>query len=256
MENQFVGCVVKDGVATVTINNPPVNALSTQVVMELDKTLGELGDAKVVIITGAGKLFSAGADIKELAKISSGEEARQFSESCHRVLRKIETSKRPVIAAINGHCLGGGLELALCCHIRIAFEGARLGQPEINLGIIPGAGGTQRLPRVAGSSMALEMLLTGEPLSAEEANTYGLVNRVTKLDLLMEEASFLAKRIVAKPASAASLIIEAVDSGRNMPIELALELESKLFGDVFTTEDSKEGLKAFLEKRPPQFKDK
>ncbi|MFQ5862508.1 MAG: enoyl-CoA hydratase-related protein [Candidatus Brocadiales bacterium] len=256
MENQFVGCVVKDSISTLTINNPPVNALSTRVMRELDEALGELGGAKVVIITGAGNLFSAGADIKELAKISSGEEARQFSECCHRVLRRIETSKRPVIAAINGNCLGGGLELALCCHIRIASEGARLGQPEINLGIIPGAGGTQRLPRVVGSSMALEMLLTGEPLSTEEARTYGLVNRVTKPELLMEEATFLAKRIVARPASAASLIIEAVESGHNMPLELALELESKLFGDVFTTEDSKEGLKAFLEKRSPKFKDK
>lgn len=256
MSNKYVDCVVKDRVATVTINNPPVNALSTQVMKELDEVLGKLDDAKTVVITGAGNLFSAGVDIKELAKISSGEEARQFSESCHRVLRKVETSRRPVIAAINGHCLGGGLELALCCHVRIASEGARLGLPEINLGIIPGAGGTQRLPRAVGCSRALEMILTGEPLSAKEAYTYGLVNSVTKVELIMEEASFLAKRIAAKSASAVSLIIEAVESGRIMPIELALELESKLFGDVFTTEDSKEGLKAFLEKRTPKFKDK
>ncbi len=256
MDNKLVDCVVKDGIATLTIDNPPVNALSLPVISRLDKALGELGDARVVIITGEGNLFSAGADIRELAKISSGEDARRFSEGCHRVFRKIETSKRPFIAAINGHCLGGGLELALCCHIRIASESARLGQPEINLGIIPGAGGTQRLPRAVGSSMALEMLLTGEPLSAEEACTYRLVNRMTKPELLMEETSFLAKRIAAKPASAVSMIIEAVESGRGMPLELALELESKLFGDVFTTEDSREGLQAFLEKRPPRFGNK
>lgn len=242
--------------ATVKINNPPVNALSAQVVKELDKTLGELGDARVIVITGEGKMFSAGVDIKELAGISSEAEAREFSEGCHRVFRRLETSKRPVIAALNGHCLGGGLELALCCHIRIAAEGARMGLPEINLGIIPGAGGTQRLPRVVGNSTALEMILTGEPLSAEEAHACGLVNRVTKFESLMDEALFLAKRIASKPAPAASLIIEAVESGCNMPLELALELESKLFGDVFTTEDSKEGLKAFLEKRPPKFKNR
>lgn len=256
MGNQFVGCVVKDRIATVKINNPPVNALSARVMGELDRTLDELGDAKVIIITGEGSLFSAGVDIKELAGIASGEEAREFSENCHRVFRKFETSGRPVIAAINGHCLGGGLELALCCHIRLASENARLGLPEINLGIIPGAGGTQRLPRTVGNSMALEMILTGEPLSAREAYTCGLVNRVTKLESLMEEALFLAKRIAAKPAAAVSFIIEAVENGRSMPLELALELESKLFGEVFTTEDSKEGLKAFLEKRPPKFKDK
>lgn len=256
MGNQLVEFDVEQGIATIKINNPPVNALSVQVMKELDKALGELGDAKVIIITGAGKMFSAGVDIKELAGISSGEEAREFSENCHRVSRKFETSRRPVIAAINGHCLGGGLELALCCHIRLASENARLGLPEINLGIIPGAGGTQRLPRVVGNSMALEMILTGEPLSAREAYTCGLVNRVTKLESLMEEALFLAKRIAAKPAAAVSLAIEAVESGRSMPLELALELESKLFGEVFTTEDRKEGLKAFREKRPPKFKDK
>lgn len=252
MGNQFVELGIEQGIATIKINNPPVNALSVRVMKQLDKTLGELGDAKVIIITGEGKMFSAGVDIKELAGISTGEEARLFSENCHRVFRKFETSKRPVIAAINGHCLGGGLELALCCHIRIAAEGARLGLPEINLGIIPGAGGTQRLPRVVGDSKALEMILTGEPLSAEEAYNYRLVDRVTKLESLMEEAVFLAKRIASKPSPAVSLVIEAVESGCSMP----LELESKLFGEVFMTEDSSEGLKAFLEKRPPKFKNK
>ena len=254
MGNQLVDCVVKDGIAVVTFNNPPVNALSSQVVKELDKTLSELDDVRVIVITGGGKLFSAGVDIKELAGISSGEEARRFSEGCHRVFGRLESSKRPVIAAVNGHCLGGGLELALCCHIRIASENARLGLPEINLGIFPGAGGTQRLPRVVGSAKAFEMILTGEPLNADDAFACGLVSRVTRLESLMDEALFLAKRIAAKPGRAVSLVVEAIESGRNMPLELALELESKLFGDVFTTGDSKEGLKAFLEKRPPEFK--
>lgn len=256
MGGKFVDCAVRDNVATITINNPPVNVLSTKVIEELEKALDELNGAKVVIISGSGNAFSAGVDIKELVAISSSKEARVFSEGCHRVFRKIETSRRPVIAAINGYCLGGGLELALSCHIRIASEGARLGQPEVNLGIIPGAGGTQRLPRTVGSSVALEMLITGEPLCAEDACACGLVNRVTRPELLMEEALFLAKRVAAKSAVAVSCIIEAVEGGRNMPIELALELESKLFGDVFTTDDSKEGLKAFLEKRAPRFKDR
>ncbi len=256
MGNQFVECAVKDAVATVTVNNPPVNALSKQVMGELEDTFRGLDNAKVVVITGARKMFSAGVDIKEMARLSSDKEARQFSKECHHVFRCIETSPRPVIAAIRGYCLGGGLELALCCHIRIACEGAKLGQPEINLGIIPGAGGTQRLPRAVGGSRAFEMLLTGEPLDAEQALACGLVNRVTKPESLMEEALFLAKRIAAKSAPATSFIMEAVRNGSNMPLDLALELESKLFGDTFKTEDSKEGIMAFIEKRPPKLKDK
>lgn len=255
MSNQFIATKVEDKIATLTINNPPVNALSRRVMEELDKTFGELGEAKVVVITGAGSFFSAGADIKELAGITSLEEAERFSLWYNDTLRRLETSERPIIAAINGHCLGGGLELAMACHFRLASEAARLGHPEINLGIIPGAGGTQRLPRLVGRAKAVEMLLTGEPLSAQEARACGLVNHVTKQELLLEEAQFLAKRLCAKPAAAVSLILEALE-GMAMSLEEALALEARLFGHAFTTEDSKEGLKAFLEKRTPHFKDR
>lgn len=255
MGNQFIEVTVTERTATLVINHPPVNALSSRVMEELDKILEGL-EAKVVIITGAGNFFSAGADIRELAHIGSGEEARRFAERYNKILRKIETGKRPTIAAINGHCLGGGLELALACHIRMASESARLGVPEINLGIIPGAGATQRLPRAVGKSRAMELLWTGEPISAEEAWGFGLILRVSKPGLLMEEARFLAKRLAAKPGMSVSLILEAVENGLSLPLEDALSLEAKLFGQAFTTEDSKEGLKAFLEKRPASFKDK
>lgn len=255
MSNQFILTSLEDKIATLTINNPPVNALSRRVMEELDNTLGELDMVKVVVITGAGNFFSAGADIKELAGIPSGEEAERFSLWYNDILRRLETSDRPIIAAINGHCLGGGLELAMACHFRLASEAARLGQPEINLGIIPGAGGTQRLPRLVGRAKAVEMLLTGEPLSAQEARACGLVSHVTKQELLLEEAKFLAKRLCAKPAASVSLILQAMD-GMAMTLEVALALEARLFGQAFSTEDSKEGLKAFLEKRTPRFKDK
>jgi enoyl-CoA hydratase/carnithine racemase len=247
---------VEEEIALLRINHPPVNALSSQVMMELDKTLSELKGAKVMIITGTGNFFSAGADIKELAQLGSAHEVTRFAQQYHEILRKIELSPIPVIAAINGHCLGGGLELAMVCHIRLAAEAVKLGQPEINLGIIPGAGATQRLPRLIGKARALEMLLTGEPLTAEEARAIGLINHVTKPMILLEEARFLAKRLHAKPAIAMSLVIEAVECGLSKSLAEGLELEIKLFSRSFLTEDSREGLKAFLEKRPPSFKNR
>ncbi|MFN3467297.1 MAG: enoyl-CoA hydratase-related protein [Candidatus Brocadiales bacterium] len=247
---------IEEEIALLRINHPPVNVISTQEVEEIDKAIVGLRGAKVVIITGTGNFFSAGADIKELAQLASVQEATKFAHRYHEILRRIETSPVPIIAAINGHCLGGGLELAMACHIRIAAEGVKLGQPEINLGIIPGAGGTQRLPRLIGRARALEMLLTGEPLTAEEARVIGLVNHVTKPMILQEEARFLAKRLHGKPAVAMGLIIEAVEWGLSRSLVEGLELESKLFGRTFLTDDSREGLRAFLEKRPPGFKNR
>lgn len=247
---------VEEEIALLRINHPPVNVLSSQVMEEMDKALVELKGAKVVIVTGTGNFFSAGADIKELSQLASVREAIRFAQRYHEILRRIETSPIPIIAAINGHCLGGGLELAMACHIRIAAEAIKLGQPEINLGVIPGAGGTQRLPRLIGKARALEMLLTGEPLSAEEAKGIGLVNHVTKPMILLEEAKFLARRLHGKPAIAMGLIIEAVEGGLSRSLVEGLELEARLFSRVFLTEDSHEGLRAFLEKRPPGFKNK
>jgi enoyl-CoA hydratase/carnithine racemase len=247
---------IEEEIALVRINNPPVNALSSRVMEEIDKTLSELRGAKVVIITGSGNFFSAGADIKELAQLASPQEAVRLAQHYHEILRRLELSPVPIIAAINGHCLGGGLELALACHIRIAAEAVKIGQPEINLGIIPGAGATQRLPRLIGKARALEMLLTGEPLTAEEAKAVGLINHVTKPMILLEETKFLARRLHGKPAIAMGLIIEAVEGGLSRSLVEGLELETKLFGRTFLTEDSREGLRAFLEKRPPSFKNR
>ncbi|HHT9119135.1 MAG TPA: enoyl-CoA hydratase-related protein [Candidatus Hypogeohydataceae bacterium YC41] len=247
---------VEEEIALLRINHPPVNALSRQAMLELDKALAELKGAKVIIITGTGNFFSAGADIKELAQFSSVQEVMRFAQQYHEILRRIELSPIPVIASINGHCLGGGLELAMACHIRIAAEAVKLGQPEINLGIIPGAGATQRLPRLIGKGRALEMLLTGEPLTAEEAKAIGLINHVTKPMILLEETKFLAKRLHGKPAIAMGLIIEAVEWGLPRPLAEGLELETKLFSRSFLTEDSQEGIRAFLEKRPPSFKNR
>ncbi len=256
MSEPTIIMTVEEEIALLRINHPPVNALSCQVMEEMDRSLAELKGAKVVIITGTGNFFSAGADIKELAGFASVREATKFAQRYHEILRRIELSPVPVIAAINGHCLGGGMELAMACHIRIASEGVKLGQPEVNLGIIPGAGGTQRLPRLIGRARALEMLLTGEPLTAEEARPIGLINHVTKPMMLLEEARFLAKRLHGKPAIAMSLIIEAVEGGLSRSLVEGLELEARLFGMVFSTEDSHEGLRAFLEKRPPAFKNR
>lgn len=256
MAEPTITTTLEEEIALLKINNPPVNALSSQVMEEIDRNLAELRGAKVVIITGAGNFFSAGADIKELAQFASVHQVMRFAQRYHEILRRIELSPIPIIAAINGHCLGGGLELAMSCHIRIAAEAVKLGQPEINLGIIPGAGATQRLPRLIGKARALEMLLTGEPLTAEEAKTVGLINHVTKPMILLEEAKFLAKRLHGKPGIAMGLIIEAVEGGLSRSLVEGLELEARLFGRSFLTEDSQEGLRSFLEKRPPSFKNR
>ncbi len=256
MPEPTVTVSIEEEIALIKINHPPVNALSQEVMEDIDRKLAELKGAKAVIITGTGNYFSAGADIKELARLGSAREAVRFAQHYNEILRKVELSPIPVIAAINGHCLGGGLELAMACHLRLAAEGVKLGQPEINLGIIPGAGGTQRLPKLIGKTRALEMLLTGEPIAADTAKGYGLVNHVIKPMVLLEEAKFLAKRLHGKPGIAMTLIIEAVEGGVSRSLAEGLELEERLFGMVFSTEDCHEGLRAFIEKRPPSFKNK
>lgn len=259
MANHYIDVSFEERVALLTVNNPPVNVLSTPVIHEIENVLNELaGDkqAKVLVITGAGnRAFIAGADIKELVKMENGDVAIKRAESGQALMNKIERYRKPVIAAINGFCLGGGLELAMACHMRIAATNAQLGQPEINLGIIPGYGGTQRLPRIAGKAKALEMLLTGDMISAEEALQIGLVNRVVPAGEAANAAIELAHEISSKSREAIWLILESVDSGLKTSLIEGLGIEARDFGEAFETHDALEGMNAFIEKREPRFRD-
>ena len=251
----------RDGaVATITINRPKVlNALSTQTIDELRRAMLSVRHdpaVRVVILTGAGeKSFVAGADINELAA-QTPVSGRELSLRGQHVFDLIENLGKPVIAAINGYALGGGCELALACTIRIAVDTARIGQPEINLGIIPGYGGSQRLTRLVGRGPALELLLTGDQISAADAYRIGLVNRVVTPANLMGEARKLAQVLASKAPVAVRYILEAVNRGMEMPLREAQVFEATLFGLVGATDDMREGTKAFLEKRKAEFRGK
>ncbi len=251
---------VSDGIALVTVNRPDkLNALNSEVVSELGDAFARIeSDAAIrgSILTGAGeKAFVAGADIGMLAA-QTPVEARQMSVTGRSILRRLETMPKPSIAAINGYALGGGLELALACMLRVAVPEAKLGQPEVRLGIAPGYGGTQRLPRLVGRGRALEMLLTGEPVSAEEAWRTGLVNHVVPRAELLEFSRSLLRKIIDNAPIAAALIIEAVDTGLSCGIEEGLRFETNAFALTSATEDRREGTNAFLEKRKPVFQGK
>jgi len=251
----------RDGaVAVVTVNRPKVlNALNTQTMDELRRTILALrhdDSVRAVILTGAGeKSFVAGADINELA-VQTPAGGREHALRGQHVLDLIENMGKPVIAAVNGFALGGGCELAMACTLRIASEHARFGQPEIDLGIIPGYAGTQRLARLVGAGRALEILLTGEQISAQEAHRLGLVNRVVPAGELMNEARKLAATLAAKAPIAVRYIIDAVNKGARMTLPEAQVFEATLFGLVASTDDMHEGTRAFLEKRKPEFKGK
>ena len=258
MENVIVIESHADGVATVTITRPKVlNALNGSTVGELltvFRDLSETAAVRAVLLTGAGdRAFIAGADITELAQMTPTE-AREVALRGQALCDLVSGLGKPVIAAINGFALGGGCELAMACTIRIAADTAKIGQPEINLGIIPGFGGTQRLPRLVGPGPALEILLTGDPIAAEDAQRLGLVNRVVPSARLMDEARALAARLAAKPPVAVRYILDAVRMGMQMSLADACDYEAALFGLVAATEDRQEGTRAFLEKRPPAFK--
>lgn len=248
---------VSDSIALVTVSRPEkLNALSREMLLALgDCFTGLAADssAGAVILTGAGeKAFVAGADISNLADLTPVT-GRQWAALGQRVFSQIESMAKPVIAAINGYALGGGLELAMACHLRLASDNARLGLPELKLGIIPGNGGTQRLPRLVGKGRALEIMLTGEPISAAEAHRIGLVNQVVPQAALLDAARSLARRILANGPLAVALCLEAVQHGLDMPFEAALQWEASQSGVVCGTEDAREGVRAFLEKRPPRF---
>lgn len=245
------------GVALVSINRPDkLNALSGAVVAELEDAFAGIArdnSIRALILTGVGeKAFVAGADIQELAQPTAFE-ARQFAVRGQRTFRMLETMPKPSVAAINGYALGGGLELAMACTVRFAAEGAKMGQPEVKLGIIPGYGGTQRLPRLVGRGRALELLLSGEPINAAEAYRIGLVNAVIpQRDLLSHSRAWLGKTLANAPL-ALGLVMEAVDAGLNVSLEEGLRFEAAAFGVSAATEDRREGTRAFLEKRRAVF---
>lgn len=243
--------------AIVTLNRPPANAISEQLVRDLDAAMSELaadGAVRSLIVTGAGdKIFCAGAD---LGSAFSGGTVEDFIRFGNGVLRKIERFGKPVIAALNGHALGGGCEIAMACHLRILKETARMGQTESNLGIIPGYGGTQRLPRLIGRTKALEYMILGTQIPAPECLALGLVNRLSKDGETLNDAKAMARLIAKRPPVATRLIIRAVDEGLDADIAEGLAAETRAFLEVLKTEDAGEGIQAFFQKREPQFKGK
>lgn len=256
MENyQTVSLAVEGPVATLKISRPDaLNALNSVVVRELVAALDSLeADASVrcVVLTGSDKAFCAGADVKEMANLSAADIQR--ADHLRAVWERAASFEKPLIAAVSGYALGGGLELAMCCDIIIVSEGTKLGQPEINIGIIPGGGGTQRLARAVGKHKAMEMILTGAMISAEEGKALGLVNRVVPPGKYLEEATKLALEIASKAPVAVRSAKEAIAASQEMGLSSGLELERTLFYDLFGTEDKKEGMSAFLEKRKPNF---
>lgn len=248
---------VRDRVATITINRPDrLNALDDETIAELGEAIDLVGrrdDIGGVILTGAGaKAFAAGADIAELAR-QGPLDGRERALRGQRAFTRFERSHKPVIAAINGFALGGGCELAMACHIRIASENARLGQPEVKLGIGPGYGGTQRLPRLVGKGRALQLILTGEMIDAREAHRIGLVNSVVPAPELIPEAERMLRHIMAQGPVAVALCIEAVNRGLDGSLDDGLAIEANNFGLLSSTDDMREGMTAFLEKRAARF---
>lgn len=261
MSNQakLVELEIRDRLAIITINNPPVNPLTKEVLIELENTVDELSgseDVWALIITGAGKkAFVAGADIRQFPHLKQ-EEGRKMAEWGQQIFDKIAALKMPVIAAINGFALGGGCELAMACDIRVAAENAKLGQPEVNLGVMPGYGGTQRLPRLVGLGKAKELIFSGETIDAAEAYRIGLVDRLVPQGRALEEAIKLAEVILTRAPIAVRLAKEAIDKGWELPLREGQELEARLFGLTMDTEDKNEGATAFLEKRAATFRGK
>jgi enoyl-CoA hydratase len=256
MEFKNIVLEIKENVGMVKMNRPKVlNALNIETLQELSKAISHLSesdDVRVIIITGEGKAFVAGADIAEM-KDMSPDEAIQFSRSGQKVLDLIARLEKPVIAAINGFALGGGCELALACDIRIASDKAKLGQPEVDLGVIPGFAGTQRLSRLVGVAKAKEMIFTGDMVDAQTAHSIGLVNQVVPADQLMNVCMELANKIASKGPTAVKMAKKVINQGIQARLEEGSAYETRDFAECFVTGEAKEGMSAFLEKRKPNW---
>lgn len=250
---------VKNNVAYLTIQSPPANALSSQIIKDLQTHFDEIeanAQVKAVVLKGEGRFFSAGADIKEFTSLQKAADYESLSLNGQQVFQRIEDFKVPVIAAIHGAALGGGLELAMSCHIRLVSENAKIGLPELNLGIIPGFAGTQRLAHYVGTAKAYEILLTGEAISGKDAAAYGLANKAILEENLFAEAEKMAESIAVKSKPTIQAIMELLSYGRSHRLAEGARAEAKAFGEVFGSEDAKEGIQAFLEKRKANFQDK
>jgi enoyl-CoA hydratase len=260
MELKNILIETADGVGVVTINRPQsLNALNSEVVDDLESALRDMeqnADVKVVVITGAGeKAFVAGGDIKEMSDLGPAD-GRFFAQRGHRLIQFMSAMKKPVIAAVNGYALGGGLELALACDFIYASEKAKLGLTEVTLGVIPGFGGTQNLPRLIGPNRAKELIFSGKQLTAQQARDWGIVNEVCPPEELMTRVMEIAKKISANGTLAVAAAKDAIVNGLNMTREDGLRYEGAVFGLLFATGDQKEGMRAFVEKRPAAFKGK
>jgi len=254
----FLTLDVADRIATITVNRPDkLNALNDATMVELGKAIEDVranDSAAGIILTGAGRAFVAGADIAEL-RAKSPADAYALARRGQNVFRRFETSPKPVIAAVNGFALGGGCELAMACHVRIASESAKFGQPEVKLGVVPGYGGTQRLMRLVGRGRALQLLLTGEMIDAQEAYRIGLVNRVVAAgESVVDAARMMLRQMLANGPLALAQCIDVVNRGSDVSIDEALALEAAAFGRLASTQDMREGTSAFLEKRAPSFR--
>ncbi|MFX3674542.1 MAG: enoyl-CoA hydratase [Paenisporosarcina sp.] len=254
---EFLNWTIEDFVAKVTINRPPANALSRALILEINELLSAVehdDSVRVIVLHGEGRFFSAGADIKEFTSIKSGEEFTALAASGQEIFERVERFSKPVIASIHGAALGGGLELAMSCHMRIVSDSAKLGLPELQLGLIPGFAGTQRLPRLVGVPKSAEMLLTSEPISGLEAVQWGLANRAYPEEELISKTMELAYKIAKKGPVAVKAAIDMLQYAKSYSYDEGVKAEAQSFGTVFVSQDAKEGIQAFIEKREPIFK--
>lgn len=251
--------VTKDNkIAKVTLNRPPANALASEVIRELSTVLDDLekdSSTKVIILHGEGRFFSAGADIKEFTMVENPDDFSKLGEEGQLLFDRMEAFPKPIVAAIHGAALGGGLELAMACHMRIVAKGTKLGLPELQLGLIPGFAGTQRLPQLVGVPKATEMLLTSKPIDADDALRLGLANHVVEPDELLPFTESLAKAFAEKSAVSIAFALECLSYARKGQFEEGQRKERHLFGKAFGSHDGQEGIQAFIEKRKPVFKD-
>jgi enoyl-CoA hydratase/carnithine racemase len=257
-ELKHVHISIENKVAKLVVDHPPANALSDAVLADIEASIDSVASdpaVKVVVITGQGRFFIAGADINQLDTVKDAAAGERLASNGQRILSKIEQLTKPVICAINGMALGGGCELAMACHMRVAVDSAKLGQPEINLGIIPGFGGTQRLMRIIGPSKAAELILTGDMVTAQEAYRLGLLNAIVPADQFDGTVRTLAEKIAAKGMPAIRAALRAICGGLDASLAAGLALEAKIFGEICETKDKTEGIRAFLEKRQANFMD-